>query len=299
METADYACRSNPIEETQVAEKNGSTMIRSASHPRSGERGYGKRSLSRNAIVLTGIFSSTNALQAFQSSLDTTASNLANIATNAFKGRRTLFQDVFYSDPQNGQVGQGSQVGTTDRDFSQGPATITGNELDVAIQGQGFLAVTASNGTTQYSRDGSLRVDATGLLVNGAGQVVQPPITFPADVISTKISADGTVSVLTGSSPDTPIVLGQLRLTTFANLQGLQAVGGNRFVETQSSGVPLTNLPGTNGLGILVQGSLEQSNVDTTTEIVRLTETSRNYVANSRALKVEDRVLEGALNLVG
>lgn len=251
------------------------------------------------AIVLTGIFSSTNALQAFQSSLDTTAANLANIATNAFKSRRTLFQDVFYSDPQNGQVGQGSQVGTTDRDFSQGKAIITGNELDIAIQGQGFLAVTASNGTTQYSRDGSLRVDATGLLVNGAGQVVQPPITFPADVTSTEISADGTVSVLTSSSPDTPIVLGQLRLTTFANLQGLQAVGGNRFVETQSSGVPLANIPGTNGLGILVQGSLEQSNVDTTTEMVRLTETSRNYVANSRALKVEDRFIEGALDLVG
>lgn len=251
------------------------------------------------AIVLTGIFSSTNALQAFQSSLDTTAGNLANIATNAFKGRRTLFQDVFYSDPQNGQVGQGVQVGTTDRDFSQGKATITGNDLDIAIQGQGFLAVTASNGITQYSRDGSLQVDATGLLVNGAGQVVQPPITFPADVTSTEISANGTVSVLTGSSPDTPIVLGQLRLTNFANLQGLQAIGGNRFVETQASGVPLTNIPGTNGLGVLVQGSLEQSNVDTTTEMVRLTETSRNYVANSRALKVEDRVIEGALNLVG
>ncbi len=251
------------------------------------------------AIVLTGIFSSTNALQAFQSSLDTTAGNLANIATNAFKGRRTLFQDVFYSDSQNGQVGQGSQVGTTDRNFSQGKALITGNDLDVAIQGQGFLAVTASNGTTQYTRDGALQLDATGMLVTIDGLVVQPPITFPADVTSTRISANGTISVLTGSSPETPIVLGQLRLTNFANLQGLQAIGGNRFVETNSSGVPLTNIPGTSGLGILTQGSLEQSNVDTSTELVRLVTTSKNYVANSRALKVEDRIVEGALDLVG
>ena len=279
-----------------------SRIRQSAGHPRSGPplRTATKRSLFHGmAIVLTGIFSSSNALQAFQSSLDTTAGNLANITTNAFKSRRTLFQDLPYSGPQNGQVGQGSQVGTTDRNFSQGKAIITGNDLDVAIQGQGFLAVTASNGTTQYSRDGALQLDATGMLVNGAGQVVQPPMTFPADVTSTKISSDGTVSVLTTSSPHTPIVLGQLRLTNFANLQGLQAVGGNRFVETKASGVPLTNIPGTNGLGVLAQGSLEQSNVDTTTEIVRLSATSRNYVANSRALKVEDRIVESALNLVG
>jgi flagellar basal-body rod protein FlgG len=251
------------------------------------------------AIMLTGIFSSSNALQAFQSSLDTTANNLANVETNAFKSRRTLFQDLFYSGSQNGQVGQGSQVGTTDRNFSQGKMIITGNELDVAIQGQGFLALATSTGTTQYSRDGALRLDATGVLVNGDGLVVQPPITFPADVTSTKISSDGTVSVLTASSPNTPIVLGQLRLTNFTNPQGLQAISGNRFVETKASGVPLTNIPGTNGLGVLIQGSLEQSNVDTTTEIVRLTATSRNYVANSRALKVEDTIIDGALSLVG
>jgi flagellar basal-body rod protein FlgG len=250
------------------------------------------------AIVLTGIFSSSNALQAFQSSLDTTANNLANVATNAFKSRRTLFQDLSYSGPQNGQIGQGSRVASTDRDFSQGKTTITGNDLDLAIQGQGFFALTMSNGTTQYSRDGSFHLDAAGKLVNGEGLLMQPPITFPANVTSTHISADGTVSVLTASSPNTPIVLGQLRLTNFINPQGLQAVGGNRLVETSASGVPRTNIPGTNGLGVIAQGRLEQSNVDTTTEMVRLVTTSRDYVANSRALKVEDQIIEGALDLV-
>lgn len=249
--------------------------------------------------VLTGIFSSTNALQGFQGSLDTTANNLANVATTAFKSRRTLFQDLMYGGPLNGQVGFGSEVAAVDRNFRQGPTTITGNDYDLAIQGQGFFALLAPNGTIQYTRDGSFQVDAAGRLVSQDGLPVQPPITLPTNVLSTTISADGTVSVLTSSSPDTPTIVGRLRLTNFQNPQGLAAIGANRFMETTSSGVPLTNLPGTNGLGKLQQGNLEQSNVDTTTEMVRLVNTSRSYVANSRALKVEDQVVEGALDLVG
>ncbi len=250
------------------------------------------------AIVLTGIFSSTNALKAFQSSLDTSANNLANASTNAFKSRRTLFQDLMSSGPLNGQVGRGSRVASSDRNFAQGKAIPTGNELDVAIQGQGFLSVISVNGTTEYSRDGALHLDANRKLVTDDGSIVQPPITFPEDVIATRIGVDGTVSVLTTSSPITPVVLGQLQLTSFINPQGLKSVGGNRYVETKASGTPLTNDPGTNGLGLLVQGSLEQSNVDTTTEMVRLVNTSRNYVANSRALKVGDEILKSGLNIV-
>lgn len=249
-------------------------------------------------IVLTGIFSSSNALQGFQSSLDTTANNLANVATTAYKSRRTLFQDLFYGGPLNGQVGVGSKVGTVDRDFQEGTISVTGNELDLAVQGQGFFSLLSPNGTIQYTRDGSFRADANGKLISQDGLLVQPPITFPPDVTSITISSNGTVSVMTSSSPDTPIVVGQLRLTNFINPQGLSAIGGNRFLETDSSGVPLTNLPGTSGLGTLQQGSLEQSNVNTTTEMVRLVNTTRNYVANSRALRVEDEVIEGALDLV-
>jgi flagellar basal-body rod protein FlgG len=248
--------------------------------------------------VLTGTFSSTNALRAFQSSLDTTANNLANITTTAFKSRRTLFQDIASIGAPSRQIGLGAQVGSMDRDFTQGPTTTTGGELDLAIQGQGFFSLLAPDGTIQYTRDGSFRVDSSGRLVSGDGLLVQPPITIPANVISTTIAADGKVSVLTANSPDTPIVIGQLRLTNFINPQGLVAIGKNRFLATDSSGLPLTNVPGTNGLGTLQQGRLEQSNVDTTTEIVRLVNTSRNFVANSRALKTEDKVVEGALDLV-
>lgn len=248
--------------------------------------------------MLTGFYSSTSALQAFQTSLDTTANNLSNIATNAFKSQRTLFQDLMYSGPLNGQIGQGMEVATVDRNLAQGKTILTERDLDLLIQGNGFFSLLATNGTTSYTRDGSFSLDTSGRLVSSDGLVVQPPITFPSDVTSTTISSNGTVSVLTTSSPDVPLVLGQLRLTNFINPQGLQAVGGNRFVESDFSGVPLTNIPGTNGLGNLVQGSLEQSNVDTSTEMVQLVNTSRDYVANSRALKVEDQVIQGALDLV-
>lgn len=248
--------------------------------------------------MLTGFYSSTSALQAFQTSLDTTANNLSNIATNAFKSQRTLFQDLMYSGPLNGQIGQGMEVATVDRNLAQGKTILTERDLDLLIQGNGFFSLLATNGTTSYTRDGSFSLDTSGRLVSSDGLVVQPPITFPSDVTSTTISSNGTVSVLTTSSPDVPLVLGQLRLTNFINPQGLHAVGGNRFVESDFSGVPLTNIPGTNGLGNLVQGSLEQSNVDTSTEMVQLVNTSRDYVANSRALKVEDQVIQGALDLV-
>ena len=249
-------------------------------------------------IVLTGISSSTGALQAFQFALDTTAGNLANIDTNGFKSRRTNFQDLAYVGQIGDQLGEGVRVGDISRNFTQGKTPLTGNDLDLAIQGNGYFALLGTNGTTQYTRDGSFRLNANRQLVNGDGLLVQPPITFPPNVLDTKIAADGTVSVLTASSPDTPIVLGQLRLTNFANPQGLQPLGSNRFLATDGSGLPLTNLPGTSGLGLISQGSLEQSNVDSTTEMVRLVHTSRDYTANSRALKVEDEILKSGLDLV-
>ena len=247
--------------------------------------------------MLTGITSSANALQTFQSSLDSSAANLANDATNAYKARRTLFQDFLYSGPAGGQIGQGATP-VSDHDFKPGKMTITGSDLDVAVEGQGFLSLLGPDGSIHYTRDGSFHLDATRQLVSGDDLPVQPPLVFPEDTTSTRITPDGTVTVLTSSSPNTPIVVGQLRLTNFNNPQGLRVMGGNRFLATDDSGLPLTNLPGTSGLGTIQQRSLEQSNVDTTAEIVRLVNTSRSYAVNSRALKVEDQFIEGALSLV-
>lgn len=249
--------------------------------------------------MLTGLFSTTNALQSFQLALDTSANNLANIRTNAFKGSRTLFQDLAYIGSTYGQIGTGDRVGAFDRDFAQGEITVTGNDWDLAIQGEGFFAVQMPSGTTQYTRNGEFSVNASHQLVNVDGLPVQPPITVPADTTSVEVDSDGTVSVLTDSSPTTPIVLGQLRLTKFPNPKGLHAVGGNRFVQTDSSGLPITNLPGTAGLGAIRQRAIEQSNVETSTELVRLSQTSRDYVANTRAVRIEDQLVQSALNMIG
>jgi flagellar basal-body rod protein FlgG len=248
--------------------------------------------------VLTALGSSTSALQALQRSLDTSAANLANVDTNAFKGRSASFQDLPYFGPVGNQIGEGVRVGAITSNLAQGKTPDTGKELDISVQGQGYFSLLSANGTTQYTRDGSFHLNATGQLVSSDGLIVQPPITFPANVLSTKIAVDGTVSVLTAASPNTPVVLGQLHLTTFENQQGLNAIGTNRYLASDSSGLPLTNLPGTNGLGFISQGTLEQSNVDATTEMVRLVNTSRDYTVNSRALKVEDEIVKGGLSLV-
>ena len=249
--------------------------------------------------MLTGLFTTTSALQAIQSALDTTANNLANLGTNAFKGSRTQFQDLPLSGLTGAQVGHGVRVGNVARDFSQGQSASTGNDLDVAVQGEGFFAIRLPDGSTQYTRDGSFHLNSASQLVASDGNLVQPTITFPADTTSIKIDRQGAVSVLTSSSPDTPIVLGQLRLTRFINPEGLKAVGSNRFSETTDSGIPITNSPGLDGLGVIEQGSLEQSNVEASTEFVHLTTTNQNYVANSCAVKVEDQILQSALDLVG
>ena len=249
--------------------------------------------------MLTGLFTSSNALQAFQTALDASANNVSNVSTTAFKSSRTLFQDLFYEGPTPQQVGHGVQVASIDRDFDQGPLLPTSNDLDLAIQGQGFFQVQLPNGQIQYSRDGALHVDSQRRLVNDDGLLLQPPLTLPADTLSTEISSNGTVSVLTSASPDTPIVLGQIQITRFVNPKGLHAEAGNRFSETTESGEPLTGVPGTNGLGTIQQSNLEQSNIDMATELVRLSNTSRSFSVNSRAIRAEDQLLQSALSIIG
>ena len=249
--------------------------------------------------MIQGLFTSANALLAFQSALDTSANNLANVNTTAFKESRVEFEDLIYSGPNNQQVGHGVQVAAIDRNFSQGATIATGNELDLAIDGQGFLAVKLPNGQVQYTRDGALHKDANRRLVTDEGFLIQPPITLPTDTTATFVNTNGTVSVLTASSPNIPLVVGQLKLTRFINPQGLHAEGGNRFSETSASGLPLTGTPGTNALGVVRQRNLEQSNVDVAGELIRLSNTSRSFQVNSRAVKAEDQLLQSSLNLIG
>lgn len=249
--------------------------------------------------MLTGLFSTSNALHSFQTALDVTANNIANVSTTAFKASRVLFQDVAYDGPDSQQVGRGVQIGATDRDFDQGLLAPSADDLHLGIDGQGFLQVQLPGGRIQYTRDGALHSDASGRLVTDEGLLLQPPITLPSDTISTEIASNGTVSVITQSSPDVPVVLGQIQLARFVNPKGLLAVGDNLFSESPESGSPLVGIPGSDAMGFVRQRMLEEPNIDITTELVRLSNTSRSFSVNSRAINSEDQLLQSALSIIG
>lgn len=249
--------------------------------------------------MFTGMSTAATALDAFQTSVEATSNNLANVNTTAFKRSMVNFQDLVYNGPVNLQVGNGVKVSEiSTRDFKQGGEVSTGRDLDVYISGNGFFTVQQPDGTTKFTRDGSLQKDALGRLVTNNGNIVQPPITFPADTISTSISSDGVVSVVTGSAPGQIKVLGQIQLTSFPNPAGLSQEAGNLFSETPASGTPTTGIPGTNGLGTVKQKSLEDSNVDMTAEMTQLVTSQRAYDANSRVLTTSYQMVGSALDMI-
>jgi flagellar basal-body rod protein FlgG len=190
-------------------------------------------------------------------------------------------------------IGTGVQVVATEKDYSQGSLTQTGNPLDVAIQGQGFFQVQMPDGTLAYTRDGTFQTNAQGQLVTSSGYLVQPGITVPQGAQSVTIGSDGTVSVtLAGQSAPTQI--GQLQLANFINPPGLQPIGQNLLVQSAASGSPQTGSPGTNGFGTLAQGELESSNVNVVEELVNMIQTQRAYEMNSKAISTVDQMLQYA-----
>ncbi len=248
-------------------------------------------------------------LEAQQTRMATISNNLANASTTGFKRDRAVFADLIYQNvvqvgaqssqntvmPSGLNIGTGVRTVATEKLFTQGSIVKTGNSLDVAIQGRGFLQILMPDGTTAYTRDGSLQMDATGQLVNSTGYPVNPSITIPSNAQSVSISSDGIVSaVIPGSS--TPSQVGTLQLADFVNATGLQAIGGNLYHESAASGSPITGTPGLNGLGTMIQGSLEGSNVNTVEELVNMIETQRTYEMNSKAISTVDKMMQYATN---
>jgi len=244
-------------------------------------------------------------LDAQQTRMATISNNLANVNTTGFKRDRAVFQDLMYqnirqvggSTSQDTQLPSGLALGTgvrtvaTEKLFTQGNVVQTGNSLDSAVQGRGFFQVLMPDGGQAYSRDGSFQVDAQGQLVTSSGYVVQPAITIPQAAQSVSIGADGTVSVtLAGQSAPTQV--GALQLSDFINPAGLQAVVENLYIESAASGSPQTGTPGLNGLGSLIQGSVESSNVNVVEELVNMIETQRAYEMNSKAISTTDQMLQ-------
>ncbi len=240
-----------------------------------------------------------------QFKLDTISNNLANVGTNGYKRGGVVFEDLMYDSlrsagaassdqtqlPTGLQIGLGSRVSASTRNFSQGNLQQTSNNLDLAIKGQGFFPVQLPDGSTGYTRDGSFQLDGTGQLVTAGGHVLQPGITIPANAQSVNIAADGTVNV-TLPTQSTPQSVGQLQLVTFINAGGLEPRGQNLYAETASSGTPNIGTPGLDGRGALLQGYVEGSNVNVVEELVSMIATQRAYELNSKAIQTTDQMLQ-------
>jgi flagellar basal-body rod protein FlgG len=255
--------------------------------------------------MIKALYTSATGMNAQQTVIDNTANNLANVNTNGFKRSQVDFQDLIYVTdrppgseaaqglqiPTGTQVGSGVRVAGTTKLFSNGDLVNTGNSLDVAIEGDGFIQITLPSGDLRYTRDGALRLNSNGNLVNASGFLVQPQVTIPQEALSVSIGSDGTISVVTAGSSATSTIIGQLTLVRFPNEAGLSSEGGNLYNQSPASGSPIIATPGLNGTGLLQQGFLEKSNVDVVAEMVNLILAQRAYEFNTRAIRTADDML--------
>ena len=258
--------------------------------------------------MLRALYSAAAGMQSQQMNLDVISNNLANTNTTGYKMTKLQFQDLLYQNtreagaqqgggnmlPSSLQVGQGSVPVATERLFTQGDLTQTGNNLDVAIQGQGFFEVQMPDGTLSYTRDGSFKTDAQGRVVTSDGYPVQggfQPV--PAGTTAITITASGAATYTTASG-NTNF---QIQLARFINPGGLDAVGHNLYKETQASGTAELGTPAENGFGELQQGSLELSNVSVVQEMVNLILAQRAYEVNSKAVQAADEMMQQSNNL--
>jgi len=232
------------------------------------------------------------------------ANNLANVNTTGFKKDRAMFEDLLYQrivqagaqsdvnsqNPTGLMLGTGTRVVSTEKVHRQGNMLSTENALDVAIAGDGFLSVQQADGTIAYTRDGSLKLSSDGALVTASGEAIIPAITIPADAASITIGRDGIVSAELANGGGS-VQVGQLQLSRFVNNAGLQPIGRNLYQETSASGAAIVGIPGAQGGGMLMQGSLEASNVNIVEEMVNMIETQRAYEINSKAISAADGML--------
>jgi flagellar basal-body rod protein FlgG len=241
-----------------------------------------------------------------QTNVEVIANNLANMNTTGFKQQRAEFQDLLYQNvmtpgaqtsdqgtyaPNGIQIGAGVKTAATYRITTQGDLTSTGNPYDVAVQGPGYFRVQQPDGTDGYTRAGNFSLSPQGQLVTQDGMLVQPGIAIPANTISVQINAQGQVNA-TVAGNSTPQTVGQLELTRFPNEAGLNAVGGNIFLETLASGSPQAGVPGSPGYGTIQQGFLETSNVNSVNEITSLITAQRAYEMNSKVITAADQMLQ-------
>ncbi len=252
--------------------------------------------------MLKAMLTAATGMSAQELCVDVVANNLANVNTTGFKKSRVSFQDLFYQHygvrgkreesniPFLIQVGNGTKVSSTNRDFSQGKIVQTHNPLDLMIEGRGFFPVLMPNGSLAYTRDGSFQMDAEGKIVTSDGYPLYPDLIIPAEATGLSISPDGKVTAtLVGEAE--PEELGQISLAKFVNPGGLKFIGRNLYTPTAASGEVFLEEPTQEGLGQLSQGELEASNVAVVDEMVAMIMAQRAYEINSKVIQTSDNML--------
>ncbi len=260
--------------------------------------------------MFRSLATAASGMEAQQTKLDVTANNIANVSTNGFKKGRAEFADLMYQQvraagtptgngtmaPSATEIGLGTRLVNTSRELSQGELHQTGNTLDVAIEGNGYIPIQLPDGSQGYTRNGALQMSAEGKLVNSDGYEVVGGITIPPDAQSVTIASDGTVSA-TIPNQTQATELGKIQIATFANPAGLAAQGQNLFKETAASGTAVLSQPGEGGAGTMRQGMLEVSNVNVVEEMIDLIAGQRAYEVNSRVVKAADEMLSDTAQL--
>ncbi|MGE0739951.1 MAG: flagellar basal-body rod protein FlgG [Hyphomonadaceae bacterium] len=250
-------------------------------------------------------------MQAQQLNVDVISHNIANMNTTAYKRQRAEFQDMLYQNmerpgstssasgailPTGIQLGVGVRADAVGRVTEQGGMSQTNNAYDVAINGRGFLQIALPSGQTAYTRAGNLAVNADGQIVTADGYLLEPSIAIPPEATSMQITRDGIVEVTIAGQTD-PQQVGQIELASFINPAGLEAIGDNLYLETPASGAPNTATPGSPGLGTVMQGYLELSNVNAVEEISALIVAQRAYEMNARVITAADEMLQSTTQL--
>ncbi len=256
--------------------------------------------------MIRALYTAASGMTAQQMNLDAIANNLANSSTAGFQQRRVQFSDLLYQSQispgaaasQQTTVASGLQVGLGVRPIAteilqtQGNLSQTGNQLDLAIQGHGFFQILLPNGQTGYTRSGSFQLDAQGNVVTNNGDPLQPAVTIPPDATAITVGADGTVTVTQPGQTQAQQV-GQIQLALFVDPGGLDSAGNNIYLQTTASGDPIIGAPGgTEGIGSLQQGTLEQANVSVVDQFVQMIVAQRSYESNSRVVKAADEMLQ-------
>ncbi len=258
--------------------------------------------------MMRSLLTAATGMEAQQLNIDTIANNLANVNTTAFKRSRANFHDLLYQNlrapgqssstgtvvPGGIQIGSGTKLSSVDKMFTEGSIQVTGNALDLMIEGNGFFKAQKDDGESVYTRDGHLSKDSTGRLVTAEGFPIVPEIVVPAEAKDLHIGVDGTVTVkINGETQD----IGQILVSDFVNPSGLVSLGGNYYAPSRASGEAITGVPNQNGIGRIAQSQLESSNVNVVEEMVNMISGQRAYEVNSKVIQAGDQMLHATATL--